>query len=128
MSTVKIMFLSRRLPLAGTRFRSQSVISPSGKQHILTSSGYRPISSSGNHPQMEKPPVTIPLNVDRLRCCMTILESLFQLSKSIPSRFNCVLILPRSDIQRPVQIPVVPLVAFLIALLTLNNEERWPFY
>ncbi len=43
---------------------------------------------------------------------------------SIPSRFNCVLILRRSDIQRPVQIPIGPLVAFSIALLTLNNEQR----
>ncbi|KAF8917822.1 rRNA processing/ribosome biogenesis-domain-containing protein [Mucidula mucida] len=65
------------------------------------------ITPSGNHPQMEKPHVTIPLNVDRLRCCMTIIESLFQ-----------------SDIQRPVQIPIGPLVAFSIALLTLNNEQR----
>ncbi|KAF9028466.1 hypothetical protein BDZ89DRAFT_1066113 [Hymenopellis radicata] len=62
---------------------------------------------SGNHPQMEQPHITIPLNVDRLRCYVTIIEYLFQ-----------------SDIQRPVQIPIGPLVAFSIALLTLNNEER----
>ncbi|KAJ7178937.1 rRNA processing/ribosome biogenesis-domain-containing protein [Mycena filopes] len=64
----------------------------------------------GRTPQLppgEEPLIAIPLNVDRLRCCVIVLCDLL-----------------KTTTHRPVQLPLGPLVKFALALLSATTEER----
>ncbi|KIY67371.1 hypothetical protein CYLTODRAFT_444097 [Cylindrobasidium torrendii FP15055 ss-10] len=65
------------------------------------------LTQPANHPAIDQPSITVSLNLDRIRCCVTVLTDLFG-----------------SDVQRPVQIPIGALVAFAQQLLTLGKDER----
>ncbi|KAK2466090.1 hypothetical protein APHAL10511_001732 [Amanita phalloides] len=55
----------------------------------------------------DEPVVTIPLNLDRLRCCITILCDLL-----------------RAPTYRPVQLPLGTLVRFVLGILTCSSESQ----
>ncbi|KAF8631610.1 hypothetical protein AX15_002357 [Amanita polypyramis BW_CC] len=59
-------------------------------------------STGGNDPLL-----AIPLNLDRLRCCVVVLRDLF-----------------RTPVQRPVQLPLGLLVKFITGLMTCSNESQ----
>lgn len=69
------------------------------------------------------PVVNIPLNLDRLRCCVAILYDLFRYSTFFVNRQELDILL-RTPTPRPVQLPLGLLVRFIIGILTSSSEKQ----
>ena len=69
------------------------------------------------------PVVNIPLNLDRLRCCVAILHDLFRYSTFFVKRQELDALL-RTPTPRPVQLPLGLLVRFIIGILTSSSETQ----